>query len=721
MLKTQLTTVQSNILSHHFIPENVRQLVARRTEKGKTFGKLDIIASPPALIAKSDKYPPLNIVTGFTLDTSGSMEGDKIKQAVNTIKQLTQIILEERNGKTLEHQPIHAWIYVISFNSVAELVIPFQEITEETVPGILSQLDCIRVSGSTNYEQAFKKQREVIGNIIQTLTANPDPSKRQFHFIRFFESDGEITQGTNEIDWLYRAMRNTTASASASSAAATASAAAASASTHFTFEDYVIGYGTGVDIECLKQLASPIPPPQPPKRESSGGMFAEGGEHNPSSSSNSSDAEYNCSTLITVVRPEDIGWQVGEILYKQIMRVGIKLKVSVESKDPSAGVAELFEYQTNQWGTSTTFHSITHNEKKVMYIQYTPTAAAPADAPTDATPEVIVRVQCENQYTGAKYTYAFSHKSEPSCTLTPLLQRQANSMTPAEIGLAISETDRAKILVIPIIQGMIHIEVFKQFRELEGTSYNKTVIVREAYNTMLMLKAIDARTKDHFIHTIAPKTANLITDVKLIIGLTAINDPTEQRCIIHGRRTASADEDFFNSGTTASRKYVEGEENYKEVAEEIIKKRDAQQQQQQQQVAAAAAPTDDEYDQELVSDAVSDYIPSRIATCMTPQSSSSHHRHPYHRNAKRNPPSLLRILCARIALSKLKNEDKTPETIYDEMVRESIHYDGEYNEDPSYFHTRDTPYDDVFSTPSQDDEYSQRRMGMMRQMSSPSS
>jgi hypothetical protein len=109
---------------------------------------------------------------------------------------------------------------------------------------------------------------------------------------------------------------------------------------------------------------------------------------------------------------------------------------------------------------------------------------------------------------------------------------------------------------------------------------------------------------------------------------------------------------------------------------------------------------------------------------MTPPSSSSHHRHPHHhhhRNAKKNPPSLLRILCARIALSKLKNEDKTPETIYDEMVMESIHYDGEYNEDPSYFHTRDTPYDDVFSTPSQDDEYSQRRMGMMRQMSSPSS
>ena len=119
MFTSKLSTVQANILSHDFIPDNVRPLVARRTENGKTFGKLEIIASPPDLNAISGKYPPRNIVAGFLLDTSGSMEGQKISQAVNTIKQLAQIILEERNGKTLEHQPIHAWIYVISFDSTA--------------------------------------------------------------------------------------------------------------------------------------------------------------------------------------------------------------------------------------------------------------------------------------------------------------------------------------------------------------------------------------------------------------------------------------------------------------------------------------------------------------------------------------------------------------------------------------------------------------------------
>jgi hypothetical protein len=57
------------------------------------------------------------------------------------------------------------------------------------------------------------------------------------------------------------------------------------------------------------------------------------------------------------------------------------------------------------------------------------------------------------------------------------------------------------------------------------------------------------------------------------------------------------------------------------------------------------------------------------------------------------------------------------------MNKEFVHYGGEHDEDPSYHYTRHAQQqDDTFSsTPSQDDEYTQRRMGMMRQMSSPSS
>jgi uncharacterized protein YegL len=697
MISSSLTIVEAaDILSHQFIPETVIDLVERRTENGKKFGKLEIIACSPGFFGSTDdKYSPRNIVCGFLLDTSGSMEGPKITQAVNTIKQLAQIVLAERNGKTLEYQPIHAWIYVISFNSTAKLTIPFQEITEQTLPLIISQLDSIFVEGSTNYEAAFKKQSEVINEIIEVITNDPT-TRRQYHFIRFFETDGEITQGSNNIHWLYNAMRKNVGTVSHMT---------------LTFEDYVIGYGTDVDLKCLKQLASPTPPPQQERRG-----FDASDEKSMPTPARTTSTEYNCSSLITVVRPEDIGWQVGEILFKLIMRLGFRLNVSVENKNPAEGIVELFEYQTHQWSNETTLHSIIHNEKKPLYIQYTTTTTTPA-----ASTEIIVKIQCENQYTGTKYKYEYSHTlpSSAASTLSSstdsellLLQPALTSMTPpVEQADATTEIDRAKQLVFPIILGMIKIEVFKQLRELEGNHYDKNVIVREAYKTLRMLKSIDMITKSSFPFSIAPLTANLITDVKLIIGLTAINNPKEHECIIHARRTASAEEDMFNTGSAVSRKYVENEEDYEEIAKEIIQADEREHKGDENDAAAAAAAAEEE-------DNCNDSIPTRIATCMTQSSRDNDRRH----DRSSRKPSILRLLCARIALSKLKKQDISPETIYREMKNEFIHHGRRYDEDPaSYFHNDAAYQDDTFSTPSQDDEYTQRRMNMMRQMSSPSS
>ena len=697
LFSTALTSVETNILDHHFIPENIRQLVFRRTENGKTFGKLEITAAAaPTISETSSPHPPRNIVACFLLDTSGSMEGEKHKQSINTIKQFIQIILDERDGKTLTHQPIHAWICVISFNSVTEVIVPFQEITEETITGILSHLDHVLIGGSTNYELAFLKQKKVVGDIIEVLAA--DPAQRKFHIIRFFETDGEITQGTNNIHMLYTLMRQTTGTVGTA-------AQQEQQQLNFTFEDYVIGYGKDVDLKCLKQLASPTPPLLP--LSSGQGFYRSTGAATAATATN----EYNCSSIITVVRPEDIGWQVGEILFKVIMRLAFKMKVSVASKDPAAGVAELFEYQTHQWSNETTFHSVIHNERKALYIQYTPaTAAATAAtaASTAPSPEIIVSIQCENQFTGTKYKYEFLHQALSQSTFTTplLLQPDDESIT------------SAKKTVFPIIQGMIQIEIFKQLRELEANSnkkYSKDVIVREAYKTMRMLKAIE--TSSSSSTSITSKTANLITDVKLIIGLTAVNDINEQRCIIHARRTASAEEDIFNAGADISRKYVENEEDYEDVASEVIQKRDGKK--------PLPLPHNDNNDQhddqhddhnhddhDDDDDDYNDSIPSRIATCMTP---SRHQR----QHIKK--PSILRLLCARIALSKIKNQDRSPETIYSEMNQESLHYGGHYDEDPSYYYTSTSTQYDAFSTPSQDDEYTQRRMGMMRQMSTPSS
>jgi hypothetical protein len=174
MISTRLTTIDQGILSNTSIPAILRPLIERRTNNKRIFGKLEIIAPQiedvaPATNGAAATAPPRNIIAGFLLDNSGSMQGRKIQHAINTIKQLAEILLSERDGKTIASQPIHSWIYVITFNSDAELVIPFQEITADTLPNILTQLDQIRTTGCTNYELAFKKQTEVTADVFKQL------------------------------------------------------------------------------------------------------------------------------------------------------------------------------------------------------------------------------------------------------------------------------------------------------------------------------------------------------------------------------------------------------------------------------------------------------------------------------------------------------------------------------------------------------------------------
>ena len=139
MLSTRLTTTGNGILSYKLgnMIQGVQSLIERRTANNKRFGKLEL--SIPQHIGENDNdavsaKEARNIIAGFLLDTSGSMKGQKLKHAINTIKKFMEVIHAERNGKTIKQQPIRAWIYVITFNSVAALVVPFQEITDETIP-----------------------------------------------------------------------------------------------------------------------------------------------------------------------------------------------------------------------------------------------------------------------------------------------------------------------------------------------------------------------------------------------------------------------------------------------------------------------------------------------------------------------------------------------------------------------------------------------------------
>jgi hypothetical protein len=263
---------------------------------------------------------------------------------------------------------------------------------------------------------------------------------------------------------------------------------------------------------------------------------------------------------------------------------------------------------------------------------------------------------------------------------------------------------------------MIQIEIFKQFREIEaggadGSKYDKDTIVREAYKTLRMLKSLDAITPD----AITPQHENLMTDVKVIIGLTTIQDKKETDMILHARRICSAEQEVFNTGANISRKYVDGEEEHEEEAARVIKSfHDAD-------AADAAAPdnNDDEEEEELVSDAIHSRITTVIDTPYSQdpsagyggrgQSSRHHHRH-------HDGSSELRTLCARIAMAKKDKEDFTTEQLYDQVRRYGIRagYHQRHHDDHQRHH------DDQFSSTPMDDEYTQRRMGMMRQMSSQS-
>ena len=729
MLSTRLTTTGNGILSYKLgnMIQGVQSLIERRTANNKRFGKLEL--SIPQHIGGSGENDndavsaeARNIIAGFLLDTSGSMQGKKLQHAINTIKKFMEVIHAERNGKTIKQQPIRAWIYVITFNSVAALVVPFQEITDETIPLISEHLDHVRADGCTNYQRAFIKQTEVIEGIMKKLN---DPEQesvagnpQHYHWMRFFETDGEITEGSTDVKKLYKMMRSTSA------ATATAAATAATATgPRFTFEDYVVGYGTGVDLGCLKDLASPYPPAESANTES-----VAGGRNPP-----------HCSTLTTILNDEDIGFKAGEILFKLIMRCGNNWNISVETS--GGATVELFEYQTHQWGTETSVHSMIYGEKRTLWVQYTP-AADTLDTPATPTtlPPVQVKIQYENQFTAEKFTYQFEHEIASE-------QQEQSETEDAAAAAAVSIGDLVTPL-FPLILGMSQIEIFKMFREMEADRYDKDIIVREAYKILRILKSIDEIAR--ISHpAIACQTLNLITDVKVIIGLTTIEDKKEQRMVIHDRRICSAEEEVFNSGAKVSRKYVPDEENHEEDAIRVINaakkaalaaaaaavaaaeaaanpEANPDDNQQPQPQPQPQQPEYDEYEE------VNDALPSRIPTMMMPDTqdymdtpfvggAGRGGRHgSYNGNRRTHNGSEVRALCVRIATARNKQEDTSAEELYQQMQAQQQQYGGnggwyEPDEDAPCYHGG---RDDTFSSTPMDDDYTQRRIGIMRQMSS---
>ena len=678
--------------------EDLTNIIKRRTSNGKTFGKLEITAPDNEEASKTCDPETIHYLASILLDNSSSMCGEKIVHARNTIINLLEVLLAEKKGKTTPTRKIHTWICLMTFNNYSRIVVPFQELSDESFKSITETVQRITASGSTSYEEAFKCQSIYLRDIMQsadsfattTTTTADDRMPKQVHIVKFFETDGDITCGTTNLDILYPAMREQPTPHEAYK------------HTLFTYEDIVIGYGVDVDTKCLKTLASPQSPHQSVNKDKH--------QHQ--------HQHHNCSSFISIAKPEDIGWQVGELLFKLLTRFGAPVKVSLEAEQSSSSstAIELFEYQTHTWSNTTTLHSIALNETKTVFVQI-----------ENGVAEFTSAIEVTDQITGQTTKYKFIHELPAPAAGAGHMSREAG-----EAEEVIADAD-----MLSMILGMIQLEIFKLMREIEADNsiYDMDLLVTEVYKMMRILKHIkegkifrleeSEEDKEHQPYAMTPQLMwleNLITDAKVLIGLTTIAAKNEQLAIIHARRTSSAEHDFFSTGQNAINAYIEGEEYQEQEAKAAVLAVDEKKQKEgngEEQEAAAAAVA--AYQEEPESDC----IPSRVATTRQnyacdaidtpfPVGRQSHNNHNQGSRRTQTQTSNLRTLCARIAIAK-ENKDESYDV--EEIVRQIRYGRGGID-----YHRRNRTADDqegdTFSS-IPDDEYSSRRVQMMRQMSSP--
>jgi len=536
-------------------PVSLHPMIERRVEK--LFGCLEITA-PDSDVSQENST---NYLFGIVLDNSSSMQGDKMRHAIETIQKFAQIMSEKHN----ESQQY--WMYLITFNSKAKLVIPLTEITPATLPSILESLETIQATGCTNYHAAFQLQNEVLDDIFKKMS-----SEKPLHLVRFFLTDGEITEGSRNIDELYDLMRliNTRSSTQ---------------QLRLSTRDVVFGYGTGVNLECLQALSA---------------------QKHPVSH------ETSCSSLVTIIKPSDIGPKVGETVYSILNMFGANVTVSI-----NGGVAvELFDYRQREdqvWGSSILLPSINCGDSHEILFQCPPVQTA------------IVTIKWDNLFTSQSHSYEFTH------------DMQSEPMEPEE--LLLQQTK--------LVLGMIGIEISKQMMAAETKSVHPDQIVRNAYQTIRQLKELDAKlTPDS--EKLKCNIIKLLTDAYFIVGLITIGSLQEKQLAIWDRRICSGGNDVVNSGVDVARKYESGEEDFETEAIEAIKEH---------------VPTHD-HESEYSDDGFEENdclssIPTRMPTAMP---HSSHTR-------RYNDGSQLRRLCALIATARRNGDNTSAKELLIQMHR----------------------------------------------------
>ena len=564
-MHTKITTFVPE--SKGSFPSSLQSMIERRT-KEKLFGCWEITA-PESDVSQENST---NYLFGIVADISSSMQGDKIYHALGTIKNLFQIMSEKCN----ESQ--HFWIYLITFNSKAKLVIPLTEITQATLPSILESLETIQATGCTNYHAAFQLQNEVLDDIFKKMS-----SEKPLHLVRFFLTDGEITEGPRNIDELYDLMRFFNAKSSTQQLRL------------FT-RDVVFGYGTGVQLECLQALSA---------------------QRHPVS------GETSCSSLVTIMKPADIGPKVGETVYGIFNMFGANVTVSING-------TELFDYrqqhQDQVWRSSILLPSINCGDSHRFLFQCPPVQTC------------IVTIKWDNLFTGQSHSHECTHSMHTML------------MEPRKLFLQQTE----------LILGMIEIEISKQMMAAETKLVDPNQIVQNAYQTIRQLKELDA-TLSPDSEELKCHIIKLLTDARFIVGLTTINSHQEQKLAIWDRRICSGGNDVVNSGVDVARKYVPDEEDFETEAIEAIKEH---------------VPThdhesnfsDDDFEE---NDCLSS-IPTRMPTAMP---HSSHTR-------RYNDGSQLRRLCALIATARRNGDNTSAKELLIQMHRRP--FDDEYDNGPLF-------------------------------------
>ena len=704
--------------------KDLKNIIARRSANGKRFGKLEITAqkshneSTPVVVDVTETDEERNsktvhYLTAFVLDISSSMRGTKIIHAKNTIIKFLEVLATEAAEAAATN--IKTWFYLITFSDRANVAVSLQEVTEQTIGPMIATINKINVSGSTSYEAAFHCNsnylRDILNSPTSFVSASASRPPKQLHIVKFFETDGDITSGCSNLATLYQVMHDQPMPHEAYK------------NTLFTYEDCVFGYGADVDTKCLKTLAAPHPPKFQPM--------------DTSATPDRPVVATHCSSFCSIGKPEDIGWQVGELLFKLITRCGALISVSVSHTDTEGPVVggrnpHLFEYQTHTWNNQTTLHSIAANETKTVFVQF------------DGTLQNFDNyIEMTDQMTGRRYKYKFRHEITDTAATSP----------------ATTADNQQESDILSMILGMIQIEIFKLMREMEADStvYDADTLVAETYKMMRILKYIKSgqilahhqqhhhqqhhqqqeQEQEHQQDAPEPQPQpqpqpmtpemrwleNLITDAKVLIGLTTIRTKNEQLAIIHARRTSSAEREFFSTGQIAFSAYIEGEEIHEQAAKDAIS--DYKKKMQERSEGGDDAEYQS-YEQEEIEN---DCVPSRIVTATaashvhsqydaidTPYPGNHHTTH-HHHHTTHHHKSILRTLCARIAIAIENNEDITIE-----QMCQNVFHGGEYIDDNDDYHHHHQHSqggcNDTFSS-IPDDEHSNKRVRMMRQMSTP--